>query len=334
MKVLLLIHHRFSLWSAPDWFVERLRAAFPEVEFINRKSYEGAEADLRESDVLVTWSIRPEQFAEAKKLRWIHSPAAAVHAVLIPEVVKTGVIVTNASSVHGPVVAEHTIALLLAMAKRLPSLVKYQQQHVWAQQEVWEEFPRTREVAGATLGLVGVGSIGGEVARRCAALGMKIMAVRQHPERGADFLDGPAASAAVVYGPDELDKMLAQADYVVLAAPVTSSTQALLDSDRLAKMKPDAYLINVGRGALVDETALACALQRKQIGGAALDVFENEPLSPDSPLWDLPNVLITPHCAALTERLWDRHYEVFSENLRRFQAGETLLGVVNKQIGY
>ena len=128
--------------------------------------------------------------------------------------------------------------------------------------------------------------------------------------------------------------MLGQSDYVVLAAPVTSGTRGLMDAARLAKMKPEACLINVGRGPLVDEAALAQALREKRIGGAALDVFEEEPLPADSPLWDLENLLITPHTAGLTEKLWERHYELISENLRRYLGGKPLLAVVDKKQGY
>jgi phosphoglycerate dehydrogenase-like enzyme len=156
---------------------------------------------------------------------------------------------------------------------------------------------------------------------------MRVIAVREHPEKGSD-------GAELISGPAQLDEMLAQADYVVLAAPLTSSTRALVGTAQLSRMKPDAWLINVSRGPLVDEDALAEALRTRKIGGAALDVFSKEPLPPDSPLWDLDNLLITPHTAALTEKLWQRHYALVAENLRRYLAGQPLLAVVDKQRGY
>jgi phosphoglycerate dehydrogenase-like enzyme len=157
---------------------------------------------------------------------------------------------------------------------------------------------------------------------------MRVIAAREHAER-----EKPPGIDEV-FSSDLLDQMLAQSDYVVLAAPLTPATRGLMNSKRLAAMKPDAYLINVGRGPLIDDAALVDALRERRIGGAALDVFEQEPLPTDSPLWDLDNLLITPHTAALTEKLWQRHYELFSQNLRRYVAGEPLLYVVDKQKGY
>jgi phosphoglycerate dehydrogenase-like enzyme len=156
---------------------------------------------------------------------------------------------------------------------------------------------------------------------------MGVIAVREHPEKGSEGADA-------VFGPSQIDEVFRQADYVVLAAPVTASTKAIANAERLALMKLDACLINVGRGPLVDEPALADALREKKIGGAALDVFPKEPLVADSPLWDVPNLLITPHTAALTDKLWERHYALFSENLRRYLAGQPLLAAVDKRKGY
>ena len=328
MKIVIVVYHRFELWQAPPWFSERLQQDFPSLQVVQRKKYGGIEDDLRDADVLVTWSLRSEQFRAARKLRWIHSPAAAVHALLIPEVIASDVVVTNARDVHGPVVAEHAIALVLAMAKRLPSAVRYQLERTWAQQQIWRELPHPREIAGATLGLVGLGSIGLETAKRAAALGMNVIAVREHPEMTSD------ASVEKVFGPNGLDEMLQGSDYVVLAAPLTARTRALINRDRLRHMKPDAYLINVSRGALVDEPALIEALDQRRIAGAALDVFEKEPLPARSSLWKTANVLITPHSAALTEKLWERHYALISENLRRLLAGMPLLNMVDKRRGY
>ena len=328
MKILIVVYHPFELWQAPPWFSERLRQDFPGVEVVQRKEYSGIEDDLREADIAITWSLRSQQFRAAGKLRWIHSPAAAVHALLIPEVVASDVVVTNARDVHGPVVAEHAIVLVMALAKRLPSAFRYQQESTWAQDQIWRESPRPREVAGATLGLVGLGSIGLETAKRAAGLGMKVIAVREHVEKSH------GTSLASVFGPNALDEMLQVSDYVVLAAPLTERTRALINHDRLLQMKPDAYLINVSRGALIDQAALLDALDRHRIAGAALDVFEKEPLPPDSLLWKTANVIITPHTAALTDKLWERHYVLVAENLRRFLAGAPLLNIVDKARGY
>jgi len=326
-KLLIFVHHPFDLWNAPTWFSERLQESFPELLVVHLPDYKRVDEEIVDSEIAITWSLRPEQIKAAKKLRWIHSPAAAVHQLIFPALVESEIILTNAREVHGPVVAEHVIALILALAKKIPGSVHLQDKHVWGQQILWDERPRVREVAGATVGLIGLGSIGRAVAKSAKALGMRVVAVREHPEKGSEGADA-------VFGPSQIDEVFRQADYMVLAAPVTAGTKAIANVDRLALMKPDACLINVGRGPLVDEPALATALREKKIGGAALDVFPKEPLPTDSPLWDVPNLLITPHTAALTDKLWERHYALFSENLRRYLAGVPLLGLVDKEKGY
>ena len=328
MKLLIVVHHRFDLWNVPAWFLETLHTEFPQIEIVHQSNYEGVEQHLRDAEILFAFSLRAEQFNFAQKLRWIHAPTAAVHQLLFPELVKSDVLLTNAREVHGPVVAEHVIALIFALAKKIPQAARLQQRRTWGQDAIWNDGPRPREVEGATVGLIGLGSIGRTVARMAAALGMRVFAVREHPEKARP--EGVAA----VYAPPQLNDLLSQSDYVVVAAPLTDATRGLINAERLAAMRPDAYLINVGRGPQVDEAALADALRSRRIAGAALDVFEQEPLPPESPLWELENLLITPHTAGLTEKLWQRHYALFSENLRRYLASEPLLFIVDKQKGY
>lgn len=326
-KLLIAVHHPFDQWNAPAWFSERLHSDFPELEIVHLPDYKRLDAEIPDSEVLIAWSIRPEQVLTARKLRWIHSPAAAVHQLMFPELINSQITLTNAREVHGPVVAEHVIALIFALAKKIPGSVHLQRKHAWGQQILWDELPRVREVAGATLGLLGLGSIGQAVVKKAKALGMRVIAVREHPEKGSDGAD-------IIVGPAQIDKLFRESDYVVLAAPVTDNTKAIANAERFALMKAGACLINVGRGQLVDESALALVLREGRVGGAALDVFPKEPLAADSPLWDLPNLLITPHTAALTDKLWERHYALFSGNLRRYLAGETLIAVVDKRKGY
>jgi D-2-hydroxyacid dehydrogenase (NADP+) len=328
MKLLIVVHHRFGLWKVPAWFSERLAAEFPQLEIVLRDSYQGVEEHLGDTEILFTISLRPEQFLAARKLRWIHAPSAAVHQFMFAELVGSDVILTNSTEVHGPVVAEHVMALMFALAKKLPQALAFQRSHVWGQEAIWNEGAHPRELAGATLGLIGVGSIGRRVARMSSGLGMRVIAVREHIGKGCP------SGVERVFAPFDLNEMLRQSDFVVMAAPVTEATQKLITAERLAAMKPNAYLINVGRGAQVDETALVDVLRSRHIAGAALDVFEHEPLPTDSPLWNLDNLLITPHTAGLTEKLWHRHYEHFSANLKRYLAGESLQFVVDKQKRY
>ena len=327
-KLLILTHHRLALWIAPPWFAERLRSDFPELDVAQLNSYENVEQHVADVEILFGISIRPEQFLAARKLRWIHSQAAAVHQFMFPEMVNSDVIITNARDVHGPVVAEQVIAMMFALAKRMPAAVRFQQKHVWGQDAMSRGHSRTRELAGATVGLVGLGSIGRKVAKHASALGMRVIAVREHPEKEKpQYVDEVLPTA-------KLQELLAQSDYVVLSTPVTAETTGMIGARQLAAMKPEAFLLNVGRGPLIDEAALIEVLREHKIGGAALDVFDQEPLPRDSPLWDLEDLLITPHTAGISEKMWERHYVLFSENLRRYLSGQPLLGLVDKHSGY
>jgi len=324
-KVAILLHDEFEMWRPPAWFIEKLRAEFPQIEVASSTQKRDDEQALRGADVMIGWALPPEQLHAAKGLRWIYSITAAVDQFLYPEIISSQIVLTNAGSVHGPVVAEHAIAMLLALAKRLPSAVRYQERRKWAMEAIWKEQPRPREVRGASLVVVGLGSIGAEVASMAVALKMHVIGVREHPERGG---------AQEVVGFDSLDTAIARADFVVLAAPLTERTRHLMDARRLQMFKPSAFLINVSRGGLVDEAALVKALRDHKLAGAALDVFEQEPLSRWSPLWKMPQVLITPHTAFLTENVWHRHYETFAANLKRYLAGQQLEGAVDLKRGY
>ena len=327
MKLLIILHHRFDLWQAPPWFAERLRRDFPQIEVVHLSDYGRVNEEIADAGIAIAWSLRGEQIRAARNLKWIHSTATAVHFLMSPELRSSDIVVTNARDVHGPVVAEHAMALVFAMAKRLPQAVGFQQQKHWAQDDLWNTTPRPHEIKGATIAIVGLGGIGRPLAKMASSLGMRVIGVREHPERRCDGVEE-------MYGFDQLDHALRQADFVVLAVPVTPKTQHLMNATRLACLKPDAYLINVGRGVLVDEEALVRALRAKSFAGAALDVTTEEPLPPESPLWDLENVFITPHIAGLTEHMWERHYEAFTQNLRRFLKGEPLLWIVDKQKEY
>jgi phosphoglycerate dehydrogenase-like enzyme len=328
MKILLLLHHRFELWTLPLWFVENLQQDFPDHEVVYRDNYDGVEEYLRDAEVALTLSLRPSQFKAATKLKWIHCPAAAVHQFAFPEFVNSDVILTNGSTVHAAAVAEHVIALVLALSKNIHIGARFQQKHVWGQEQVWYAQPHIRMVAGATLGLIGLGRIGRAVAKHASGLGMRVIAVREHPEKGK------AEGVDEVFPTSQLETLLSKSDYVALAAPVTSQTEKIIGAKQLSQMKNDACLVNVGRGQLIDEAALVSTLREKKIGGAALDVFEEEPLPVDSPLWDLENVLITPHTGGLEGNLWVRQYELFSENLRRYLKRQPLLALVDKRDGY
>jgi phosphoglycerate dehydrogenase-like enzyme len=326
-KIAIVLHDSFEVWHPPEWFMERLRTEFPGVQAAFSNSKRTDEEALRGADIMIGWSFSPEQIQAATALRWIYSITAATDQFLTPALASGGVEITNASGVHGPVVAEHALAMILALARRIPSAVRYQERRKWGLERIWDERPRPREIAGASLVVVGLGSIGSELAAMAAALKMHVIGVRQNPEHGS-------AGAHEVLGYQQLDEALGRADFAVLALPLMLQTRRLIDERRLKLFKPDAFLINVSRGALIDEGALVAALRERRLGGAALDVFEEEPLPRRSKLWKLPQVLITPHMAFLTEKIWERHYQVFSANLRRYLAGEPLMDAVDKRRGY
>lgn len=327
MKLLIVIHHRFELWQAPPWFSERLRHDFPQPEVVHLSDYNRVNEEIADADIAIAWSLRGEQIKAATRLKWIHSTATAVHALMSPELRASDIVVSNARDVHGPVVAEHAMALVFALAKRLPQAMRFQQQRNWAQADIWNDTPRPREVNGASMTIVGLGGIGRPLAKIAASLGMKVLGVREHPERSCEGVQK-------IYGFDKLDAALREADFVVLAAPVTPKTHQLMNAARLACLRPESYLINVARGVLIDEAALVDALRARKFAGAALDVTAEEPLPRESPLWEMENVFITPHIAGLTEKLWERHYTTFTENLRRFLTNQPLLWIVDKDRGY
>jgi len=327
-KLLIATQSQLDLWVAPEWFADNLQKEFPQLDVRRITNCGGIDAVLADTQIMFTQSISAEQFVAARQLRWIHSPAAAVHQFMFPELVASDVILTNAREVHGVGVAEHVMALIFAIAKRIPDSVRFQERHVWGQEILWNAHASPLDVAGATIGVVGFGSIGSNLAKRAKAMGMKVIVVRERPGSvRPEFVDEELPSS-------KLNEMLARSDYVVLSPPLTPETRGMIGREQLAGMKSTAYLINVGRGPLIDEAALIEALRDRKIAGAALDVFDQEPLPADSPLWDLENLLITPHTAGMAGNLWQRHYTLFSENLRRFLKGEPLLGLVDKQRGY
>ncbi|HTI39543.1 MAG TPA: D-2-hydroxyacid dehydrogenase [Vicinamibacterales bacterium] len=325
MTVLVAIYSPFSSWCIPDAWVQRLRERFSRHEFAVARNDADALAAIGGAEVAFGARINAAQFGAAHRLRWIHSHAAGVGGMLFPALVDSDVVLTNSRGLSAASIAEHTILVTLALFRGLPRAFDRQQQRVWAQDEF---IGVIRSLRGARVLVVGLGAIGTEVARLAAAFGAAVTGIRRHVGAGAP--PGVERTAS----PADLQQELPLADVVVLSAPQTPETVHLIGARELALMKDGAVFINVSRGKLVDEAALVGALGTGRLRGAALDVFEHEPLAPESPLWARKDVIVTPHVAGFFADYWHDVVELFSDNLRRYEAGEPLRNVVDKRAGY
>lgn len=326
-KLVLSVNSVIPLWKPPADAAQRIRSRFPEMRVAHLQDSAGLERELADADIFMGYLLGPDLLAHSSKLKWIQAVSAGVKQYLYPELRARDVIVTNASSVHCLPVAQHILGMLVALARRFPDCLRYQQQSRWATSDLWDAPVRPRELRGQVLLFVGLGAIGRETARLVRPLGMRIWAVT-HSGRA----DGELAER--VLPSSQLREALPAADFVVIAAPDTPQTRNMIGAPELALMKRSAYLINVARGTLIDEPALIAALQANAIAGAALDVTVKEPLPQESPLWKLDNAFITPHVSGATENTWDREEELIAENLKRWFAGKELLNVVDLARGY
>lgn len=321
--------------------LERIQAAAPGSRIINL-SVEGlADGPVDDVEVLLRGWLVAEAFdrllARAPHLTWVHSATSGVERALTPAALARDVLVTNARGVFSRPIAEHVLLMILAVSRHLPDLLELQRERTWQPLE-------GRELRELTIGIVGYGSLGRSVASLASAFGSRVIALRRRPDAvdeptagdagadGEDFAFEPRLDRVV--GPDGLHDLLAESDIVVLAAPLTAETEGMIDEAAVGAMKRDAWLINVARGRLIDDTALIRALRENRIGGAALDAFRDEPLPPGSAYWDLPNVILTPHTAWSSARVLDRSIDLFCDNLVRFSRGEPLRNVVDPAAGY
>lgn len=329
MKVLVAIYYDrvFDVWNLPPVWVDELRRRFPQHIFVQVLSDAELAREIEDAEVLFGSQLSRAALARARRLRWVQSSAAGIRALLFPEFVRTDIRLSNTKGLQSPFIAEHVMALALALARKLQVSIRRQAQHVWAQKEISAD-PPSRALGGSVMGIVGLGDIGSRLARLAAGFDMRVVAVRRRPELPKpEYVDR-------VFGADQLADLLAVSDVVAITAAHTDATRGLIGSRELGWMKRDAVLINVARGKIVNEEDLAAALEAGTIAGAGLDVFREEPLDPASPLWDLPSVIITPHTSGFNSEYWPNLINFFSENMRRFERGDPLTNVVDKQAGY
>ncbi|HEY1767519.1 MAG TPA: D-2-hydroxyacid dehydrogenase [Terracidiphilus sp.] len=300
-------------------------ALLKEIPHVTGQSAGDFAGKTEKAAVILHWSgsrdLLRTVFLASPHVRWVHSRAAGIEKLLFPQLIESDVPLTNGSGVFSPSLGEFALAAILFFSKDLLRMLRNQRAGRWEQFDV-------EEIAGSTAGIVGYGDIGRAVASRIHAMGMKVLALKRHPPALADPL------VAAFFKPEKLREMLAQCDYIVVSAPLTSETRHMLSEGEFAAMKTSAVVINVGRGPVIDQAALVRALTEKKIRGAGLDVFEQEPIPTDDPIWKLDNVLISPHCADHTKDWLNDAMRFFLRQYERFRNGQPLENVVEKHLGY
>ena len=289
-------------------------------------------------DVLLTFRV-PNDIVNRASVKWIQLLSAGADHVLSGPLKGSKIPFTTASGIHATPIAEYTLGSMLAYAHRIHLAIRAQVRHEWLRSGAF--MASVDDIRGQTLGIIGYGSIGRETARLGAAFGMKVFALKRNPSDRVDNGWCPAGLGdpegkipARYFGPDEREAILRESDYISVTLPLTDHTRKFIGEKEFAAMKPGAYLVNIGRGEVIDERAMATALSAQKIGGAGLDVFEHEPLEAGSPLWDLENVILTPHMSGANRSYMDKACELFADNLKRFAANRPLLNVVDPSLGY
>jgi D-2-hydroxyacid dehydrogenase (NADP+) len=305
--------------------ISDLTPTYPDIEFAFCSAQDELKEAIADADVYMGWLNR-DIYLAAKKLRWIQSPSSGINYYLaIPELVAGDVLLTSARGTHGACLAEHTFAMIFAFTRHIREFVQHQATHTWALRELR---PKMLELTGTTMGIIGFGAVGRAIAKRAAAFDMTIMAVDVFPENQPEYV----ASLTDLGG---LDALLSASDYVVVTVPYTEETDNMIGAAEIAKMKSSAMLIGISRGGIINEAALVSALREGRLAAAALDVFAQEPLPADSELWDIENLLITPHVAGGSQYECDYILDIFTENLGRFVRNELpLRNQIDKQRGF
>lgn len=305
-----------------EWQKDAIREVVEDPVFLEPDTSDKLEDLILEADILFgSPAFSPAILAKSKTLKLVHVGSTGVDRYMIPEFQQSDIILVNSRGVHGTTVADHAVAMLLALSRGFHDAWKDRRHKKWDPQG-----QSIVNLPGKTAGLLGLGAIGMEVAARCKAFGMRVIGIRRNPQQ--------SEAVDLVLPPSGLDQLLSKSDFVVCSLPLTKETRHLLTIREFSLMKPSAFFINVGRGAVVKEEDLISALSQGLIKGAGLDVFEEEPLAAESPLWDMPNVIMTPHSAGFDEEHAKNTFDIFLKNLVRFQQGLPLINQVDKELGY
>ena len=325
----------------PAEVLERLQMISPRLEFHVHPALKAEDAPpalMARAEALYTLRVVPMP-EQAPNLKWIQFHMAGLDRLPLGPLLERGVQCTTLSGAAAPQMAEYVVMMLLALGHRLPALVRSQSAHEWPR-EKWELF-RPRELRGSTVGVAGYGSVGREVARLCNAFGARVLAVKHDVMNPGDrgyILEGlgdpEGRIPARIYPPQSLHRMLAECDFVVVSVPLTEGTRGWFGAEAVAAMREDACLVDTSRGGIVDEEAVRKALREGKLAGAAFDVFAEEPLPPDSDLWNTPGLLLSPHIAGNSAQYDLRAADLFAENLRRYMANRPLLNRFDLREGY
>lgn len=310
-----------SIFNVNEYYKNKIMDIVPDANLMIEDADKITKEIVRKADIIYGWPEK-ELLKEAESLKWLQLPSAGADGFTNKAIYcNKDIVLTNSSGVYGLPIAEHVFSMIL-------SYNRYLQEYAYQKKDKqWKVLPAVRDFYGSTIGIIGLGDIGTEVAKRAKVWGANVLAVKRTITEVPDYVDG-------LYSLEEIDEVLKQSDYVVLALPNTEKTRGIISGARISKMKPDAFLVNIGRGALIDQEALIQALKEKRIGGAGLDVTTPEPLPEDSPLWELPNVILTPHTSGLSPSNLIRRFEMFNRNLKLFVENKPLENQVDFTEGY
>ena len=314
-------------------FEEEMNKTYPDINWVSAINEEEQIKEIEDCDVFYGWPSNKVFLAASGKLKWIHVPGTGIDRVTKnnQELIDSDVILTNCPQAHTKPMADHTLGMILSLSRKLWENRDQQHQHTW-KEEVYVKSAMDNNdplvaLSETTLGIVSMGGIGRQIAQRAKGFEMDIYGVDKYPS-------DPPEGVSQIWGLDKLDELIRISDWLVITSPYTTETKGLINEKHLHLFKPSSHVIVISRGGIFDEKALLKGLQTKKIKGAGIDAFETEPLDPKSPLWDMPNVIISPHSSAITPEMYEQRLQIFRDNFKRFLEGKTLNHICNKKEGF